>query len=81
MTIICFPAHKIDREFAAETGLGLCRTCGGAEASMPEHCPQRRMTTEEQDAVQAGELDFRRSQGGWTTWTREKEMRIRRLVT
>lgn len=42
-----------------EGGLALCTTCGGAEASMPTECPGRKMTADESDNVQAGNIDYR----------------------
>lgn len=59
--------------------LAHCPTCGGAEGDLPEHCPQRKMTEEERAAIYRDELDFRK--GHWTTWTRNKEMRVRRMLT
>jgi hypothetical protein len=44
-------------------GLALCTVCGGAEASLPHECPGYRMTADQEDAVQAGTLDFRN--GDW----------------
>lgn len=41
-----------------EGGLANCIVCGGAEASMPTICPGRRLSHEELDAIQAGDLDF-----------------------
>lgn len=61
--------------------LAYCPVCGGAEGDLPEHCPGYPMTDEERAAVLAGELDFRRSEGGWTSWTRDRRARIRRMVT
>lgn len=53
--------HKCDDEHcpACPGGLTLCTVCGGAEASLPTECPGRRMTLEEQDNVQAGNIDFK----------------------
>jgi hypothetical protein len=45
--------------------LFLCTVCGGAEASLPTECPGRKMTSMEEDAVQAGKIDFKN--GEWTT--------------
>lgn len=60
-----FPRHKLSRCdgecdgcFVCMAGLALCETCGGAEASLPTHCPQQKMSVELADAVQDGELDF-----------------------
>lgn len=41
-----------------ETGLALCVVCGGAEASMPTHCPGKMMTDLQAEAVQAGVADY-----------------------
>ena len=45
--------------------LFLCEVCGGGEASLPTHCPGRRMTTVQVDLVQRGTVDFR--DGKWRT--------------
>jgi hypothetical protein len=39
-------------------GLFCCAVCGGAEASCPTDCPERRLTGDELDDIQAGILDF-----------------------
>lgn len=39
-------------------GLASCDVCGGAEASLPTHCPGKPMSHQEQDEVAAGVLDF-----------------------
>lgn len=41
-------------------GLFSCTRCGSFEGMTTTHCPGRRMTKEEGDAVYAGTLDFRR---------------------
>lgn len=41
----------------------LCEVCGGAEASLPAECPGRRMSVDEMDAVQAGDLQY--AAGEW----------------
>lgn len=41
-------------------GLSLCETCGGAEASLPNACPGRKMSSIEQNMVQSRELNFMR---------------------
>jgi hypothetical protein len=43
--------------FVCRGGLASCNICGGAEASMPTDCPGRKMTADEQDAVQAGTME------------------------
>lgn len=87
--ILTFPKHRLyrcdghcEQEHCpyCDGGLSYCPTCGGAEGSLPEDCPQRRMTDEEEKAVYRGELDFRVKLGGWTTWTRAREMAIRTIV-
>jgi len=45
--------------FYCEGGLSSCTVCGGAEASLPTDCPGIKMTDTQQDAVQAGDLDYR----------------------
>jgi len=40
-------------------GLAVCRVCGGAEGSLPTHCPGRRMTREEDQDVLHARRDFR----------------------
>lgn len=71
MTVIRFPQHKLYHCADSCTGcmycdggLGLCVVCGGAEASLPRHCPGERMTEAQEDAVTAGLLDFERN-AGW----------------
>ena len=61
-------------------GLSRCTTCGGAEGSLTEHCCGRRMTDAEEAAVYRGDLDFRAGQGGWTEWTRDRQMAVRRKL-
>jgi len=39
-------------------GLAACTVCGGAEGSLPSHCPGRKMTSEEQELVYTARLDF-----------------------
>jgi len=54
-----------------EGGLAYCTTCGGAEASLPTECPGVKMTDEQEEAVQAGRLDY--SRGRWHTQTPRAE--------
>lgn len=46
-----------------EGGLKHCRTCGGAEGSLPTECPGVRMTEQQETEVYARELDF--IDGAW----------------
>lgn len=39
-------------------GLAMCEVCGGAEASLPTHCPGEPMHPEVADEVQSGHLDY-----------------------
>ena len=39
-------------------GLLWCTVCGGAERSLPQGCPGRKMTAEEEHEVYAGTLDY-----------------------
>lgn len=67
MSVILFPRHRLhnchgtDCEgcFVCEGGLTSCETCGGAEASLPTHCPQVRMDSMQEMLVQQGSADFR----------------------
>lgn len=82
--IINFPRHYLVPWTTFEgddTGLCSCSRCGGAEGSLPEDCPGVLMTEKQQELVLAGKVDFRRKMGGWTGWTRAKEMHVRGLVT
>jgi len=47
--------HQLDDR---EDGLAHCLVCGGAEGSLPTHCPGERMPAELQDAVYAGQVDY-----------------------
>jgi hypothetical protein len=81
--VVLFPRHKLHswvRDNGEDTGLMVCSTCGGTEGSLTEHCPQRLMTDAEEREVYMGRLDFRRQHGGWTTWTREAEIAVRRTL-
>ena len=54
--------HKCERDCAGCVyclgGLAFCDVCKGAEASLPTDCPSRRLTADEQDAIQAGTVDY-----------------------
>jgi len=41
-----------------EVVLSLCKVCGGAEGAMPTNCPGRKITSDELDAIYAGNLNF-----------------------
>lgn len=82
--VVLFPRHKLykcdcgDGEcIYCSGGLAHCVTCGGSEGSLPEDCPQVRMTETQGNMVYNGEIDFRRKLGGWTSWTRAREMTAR----
>lgn len=88
MTVIKFPGHRwahcppgCEGCCICAGGLAFCEVCLGAEATLPENCPGRRLTDEEATAIMEGLLDYRRSQGGWTTWTKWDEARARSLLT
>lgn len=76
--VIHWPRHMLEY---TDSGLAMCRVCGGAEGSIPDDCPGEYMCHEVQDLVYEGEVDFRRRHGGWTLWTRDKEMKVRRQLT
>jgi len=46
-----------------EGGLIQCTICGGAEGSLPKHCPGTKMTPDQEESVYAGRLDF--VDGAW----------------
>ena len=48
-----------------EDGLAHCKVCGGAEGSLPAHCPGVRMTHEQEQAVMEGCLSYHG--GAWRT--------------
>lgn len=73
--IITWHRHKMTPP--NEFGLGGCTVCGSYEGEMPTDCPAREMTDRERELVLDGEIDFRVSQGGWTTWTRWRELQTR----
>lgn len=67
--VLRFPRHKWHRCgsldcFICNGGLACCVTCGGGESSLPTDCPGERMSYEVQNAVTAGDLDFKH--GYWT---------------
>lgn len=43
--------------------LFMCDVCGGAEGSLPTHCPGRKLTPQEGEDIYSGEIDFK--DGGW----------------
>lgn len=68
--VIKFPGHKLFRCkqgcegcFACRGGLALCVTCGGAEASLPTHCPGEHMDSIMATSVQEGLMDYH--DGAW----------------
>lgn len=82
--VVAFPRHKLyrcdetcDGCFFCHGGLASCTTCGGAEASLPTHCPQVKMDSLMCACVQDGTCDFRdgewhfksKSNKGRLTWT------------
>jgi hypothetical protein len=46
-------------------GLYVCRVCGGAEGSLPSHCPGHRAGVDRLDLVYRGLLDY--LHGRWVT--------------
>lgn len=55
-------------------GMHTCTVCGGFEGLLTEDCCGSLMSDEQVQRIISDELDFRRSQGGWTTWTRYREL-------
>lgn len=66
MSVVLFPGHKLERHencerqrcYICDGGLACCVTCGGAENSLPSHCPQRMMTATEIESVSDGDYDY-----------------------
>jgi hypothetical protein len=61
-----YVVHKnceIDNCLICDGGLSNCTVCGGAEGSLPIHCPAILMTQEQSDQVYARTLDF--YEGAW----------------
>lgn len=50
-------------EFKPYGELEYCHLCMGLEGSLPTDCPKETMTTEQSDAVYAGNLDYRNGEG------------------
>lgn len=44
-------------------GLFACTVCKGFEGSLPTDCPNVKMTSEQEEAVYAGTLDYREGRG------------------
>lgn len=57
-------AHNLDDPLDKLTH---CRTCHGSDGSLPTHCPGRRLTGDEQEAIYTGHLDFIEG-----TWAKQK---------
>lgn len=51
-------------------GLFACARCDSFEGATTTHCPGRKMTADQHDAVYAGDLDFRRKADGSGWWVR-----------
>lgn len=75
--VIKFPGHRLHRCrtndeteecFACRGGLASCVTCGGAEASMPTHCPGERMGPFTLDSVQDKSMDFKNGKWVFYCW-------------
>jgi hypothetical protein len=54
---------KLERCFICEGGLFECVVCHSFEGATTTHCPGRRLTQQEMDAVYEGSLNFR--DGAW----------------
>jgi hypothetical protein len=63
---ICKGGHDYISCQFCDGGLFACTVCDGAEGSLPTDCPGTKMTTEQSDAVYAGDLDYREGRG-WGT--------------
>jgi hypothetical protein len=56
------PLPHVPYERERDDGLVHCKVCGGAEASLPTHCPGERMSEETESDVQNGLTDYRDGQ-------------------
>lgn len=73
--------HRLERHtnctrefcFICEGSLASCLTCRGAEGSLPTDCPWRPMSSDEQEAVMGGTIDY--ISGHWITADRIKLIR------
>lgn len=73
--VIKFPKHKLHRCrtdggvieecIGCRGGLSSCVTCGGAEASLPTHCPGEHMDAFRCDSVQSGAADYKNGEWQW----------------
>lgn len=54
----CDCAGREGHCMVCDGALALCVVCGGAEGSLPTDCPGRQLTSEEQDHIYEGVLDF-----------------------
>lgn len=71
VTVIPFPGHHwahCTRTHCTgchlcHGGIAICTTCNGMEGSLTTDCPGSRVTREQDEAVYAGELDYRRGEG------------------
>jgi len=62
--------------FICEGGLALCTTCGGAEATLPTHCPGVRFTEHVEEQVRCGVLDYTRVRGWYRVSTAKKKGKL-----
>lgn len=51
--------HKFDEELMQTRGLGFCKQCYGAEATLPTHCPGFHMPVALRTNIQAGLVDYK----------------------
>lgn len=60
---VCNGGHEERPCMFCDGGLGACTRCDAFEGAWPDHCPGQRMTSEQSEAVYAGELNYR--DGAW----------------
>lgn len=72
MRLLLWKSRSLGHRFySRDDGLRHCKICGGAEASLPNQCPGRRMNEVEESQVQAGRLDF--VDGSWRLGTQSAQ--------
>lgn len=68
---VCPGGHDDGRAcMFCDGGLFACARCDSFEGATTTHCPGRKMTADQHDAVYAGDLDFRRKADGSGWWVR-----------
>lgn len=73
--VVCTDKECNGCQFCAG-GLYACSVCGCIEGSMASMCPGRRLTTEEEEMIYAGDVDY-----NWGQWWVSSGPNFPKLVT